>query len=140
MSMPAREPEPVPELDAGDALRGVVNQLTINGERMSVIVPGSVIEALGTLAEILRSAQLAGYLPPLLRQAIPWAKPLPDGELQQFVSDLADAAAGSNRAPERLAEVHRRWLATAEAYADPAILAALTAEPADLGPVPEPTG
>jgi hypothetical protein len=140
MSMPAREPEAAPELDAWEALRGVVNQLYINGEQMTVIIPGSVIEALGTLAEILRSAQLAGYLPPLLRQAIPWARPLPDNELQQFVSDLADAAASSSRAPERLAEVHRRWLATAEAYADPAILAALTAEPADCGPVPEPAG
>ena len=38
MSVPAREP--VPELDAEDALRGVVNQLTVNGEQMTVIIPG----------------------------------------------------------------------------------------------------
>jgi hypothetical protein len=38
--------EPVPELEVEDALRGVVSQLVINGERMPVIIPGSVIEAL----------------------------------------------------------------------------------------------
>jgi len=66
MSVPEREP--VPELDAEDALRGVVKQLTINGERKSVIIPGSVIEAIHLLAELSirhrRSATCQSGWPP----------------------------------------------------------------------------
>jgi len=86
MSMPAREPEPVPELDAEDALRGVVNQLTINGERMSVIIPGSTIESLRLLAELFRYAEGAALLPRLIPRAMPWAAPLAEDELSEFAS------------------------------------------------------
>jgi len=132
--------EPAPELDAEDALRGVVSQLYINGERMTVIVPGSVIEALGAFSGLLRQAQEAGYLPPLLLQVMPWAAPLPADDLDQLASDLAEAAGSGSHAPERLAAALREWQATAEAYADPDILAALTTTPADCGPVAEPAG
>lgn len=57
--------------------------------------------------------------------------------LDQFLTEAADA---SSHAPERLAAVLREWRATAEAYAHPDILAALTRPPADCGPVPEPAG
>ena len=67
VSEPAAEP---PELDARDALRGVVNQLTIHGERMSVIIPGSVIEALHLLAELFRHAEGASYMHKLLPRAM----------------------------------------------------------------------
>jgi hypothetical protein len=50
--------EPAPELDTEDALHGVVNQLIIHGQRMPVIIPGSVIELMRTLAEIFL------FLPP----------------------------------------------------------------------------
>jgi hypothetical protein len=112
--------EPAPELDAEDALRGVVNQLTINGERMPVIIPGSVIEALRVFAALLTDAQVAGYLPPLLLQAMPWARSLPEDDLSKLVSELAEAAASGAHAPERLAALIREWRATAEIYADPA--------------------
>jgi hypothetical protein len=49
MSEPASEPE----LEVEDALRGVVNQLVINGERMPVIIPGSVIEAVRLFAVVV---------------------------------------------------------------------------------------
>ncbi len=132
--------EPAPELDAEDALHGVVNQLYINGERMTVIVPGSVIEALRAFSELLRQAQAAGYLPGLLLQVMPWAAPLPPDDLDQLASDLAGASGSGNHAPERLASVLREWQATAEAYSDPDVLAALTTPPSDCGPVPEPAG
>lgn len=112
--------EPAPELDAEDALRGVVSQLIINGERMPVIIPGSVIEALRVLGAVLTNAREAGYLPSLLLQAMPWVGPLPEADLAKFASDLAEAAAGGPRAPERLAALMREWQATAEVYADPA--------------------
>jgi hypothetical protein len=100
MSEPAREP--VPELDAEDALHGVVNQLTINGERMTVIIPGSVIEALRVLAELAGDVQKVGRLAELVLRAMPWAAPLNQGELSEFASELVEAAASGDHAPERL--------------------------------------
>ena len=123
MSEPARESEP--ELDAEDALRGVVNQLIINGRRMPAIIPGSVIEALRVLAALITHAQVAGYLPPLLLQAMPWASPLPEDDLSDFASDLAEAAASGEHAPERLADTIRAWRETAEILGDPEAMAEL---------------
>jgi len=128
MSVPAREP--VPELDAEDALRGVVNQLTINGERMTVIIPGSVIEALRAFAELAGGLEKAGYLHKLLPRAMPWAGPLDESELTDFASDLVEAAASGDHAPERLATVMRAWRETAEILGDPEAMAEL-AESAD---------
>ncbi|HEY2574991.1 MAG TPA: hypothetical protein VGI74_01660 [Streptosporangiaceae bacterium] len=131
--------EPVPELDADEALHGVINQLVINGQRMPVIIPGSVIETLHLFAELLRMAEVAGYVPSLLPVAFPWARFLPETELPVFVSELAQAAESGERAPERLADLMREWRATAEVYADPAILSALRGPISDHGPVPEPS-
>ncbi len=117
--------EPVPELDAEDALRGVVNQLIINGQRMPVIIPGSVIEALRVFAELVAYAQQAGQLPRMLPQAMPWARPLPEDDLSEFASELASAAASGEHAPERLAAVMRAWQETAEILGDPEAVAEL---------------
>jgi hypothetical protein len=118
MSEPAREP--VPELDAEDALRGVVNQLVINGQRTPAIIPGSVIEALRLVGELVTYAQQAGQLSRLLPVAMPWATSLPGEAVDNLAADLADAAVSGDHAPERLAAVLREWRATAEIYADPA--------------------
>jgi hypothetical protein len=118
MSVPAREPEP--ELDAEDALRGVVNQLIINGQRMPVIIPGSVIETLRLFAELVVFARQTGSLAQLLPQAMPWARSLPEDNLSDLAADLEHAASSGDHAPERLAAVLRSWRATAEAYDDPA--------------------
>jgi hypothetical protein len=123
MSEPAREP--VPELDAEDALRGVVNQLVINGQRMPVIIPGSIIEALRVFAELVTLAQRTGSLSALLPQAMPWARALPDDDLSEFASELADAAVTGEHAPERLAAVMRAWQETAEILGDPEAVAEL---------------
>jgi len=127
VSEPASEP---PELDAQDALRGVVNQLTIHGERMSVIIPGSVIEALRDFAALLQGAREAGYLDRLLPIAMPWIEPLPADDRKQFVSDLAQAASAGDHAPEQLAAVLREWHETADILADPEAMVEL-AESAD---------
>ena len=127
MSEPASEP---PELDAQDALRGVVNQLTIHGQRIPVIIPGSVIEALRDFAALLQGAREKGYLDRLLPTAMPWIEPLSGDEREQFVSDLAQAASAGDHAPERLAAVLREWRETAEILADPKAMAEL-AESAD---------
>ncbi|MGH3277148.1 MAG: hypothetical protein ACRDNZ_22820 [Streptosporangiaceae bacterium] len=119
--------EPAPELDAEDALRGVVNQLDINGERMSVIIPGSVIETLRLLALLLGNAQAAGSLPAALPQAMAWARSLSEDDLSKFASDLVEAASGGERAPERLAAVMRGWRETAEILGNPEDVAELAA-------------
>jgi hypothetical protein len=130
MSLPAREP--VPELDAEDALHGVVNQLTINGERMTVIIPGSVIEALRVLAEVAGDVQKAGRLAELVLRAMPWAAPLNESELSEFASELVEAAASGDRAPERLATVMRAWRETAEILGNPEAMAKLAESAAAL--------
>jgi methyl-accepting chemotaxis protein len=129
MSEPVRE---LPELDPEDALHGVVNQLTIHGRRMPVIIPGSVIEALGDFAGLLIAARDSGDLPRLMRQAMPWTEPLSDGELDQFASAIADASASDDRAPERLAAVLREWRETAEVLSDPHALEEIEAARADI--------
>ena len=112
--------EPAPELDAEDALRGVVNQLIVGGRRMPVIIPGSVMELMRTIAELLKRAQDGGYLSSLLPVTMPWVQSLPEADLPALASDLVDAAASGDHAPERLAARLREWQATAEVYADPA--------------------
>ncbi len=129
VSEPARE---LPDLDAEDALRGVVNQLTVHGQRMPVIIPGSVIEALRDFAAILVAARGSGYLPRLMRQAMSWTAPLTDGELDQFASGIADAAGSGDHAPERLAAVLREWRETAQVLSDPHALEELEAARADI--------
>jgi hypothetical protein len=131
--------EPAPELDAEDALHGVVNQIIVNGQRMPVIIPGSVIEALRVLAMFLKN-EPTGRLTSLLPLAMPWVKSLPEHELYRFASDLADAAAGGDHAPEQVSRTMLGWQATAAVYADPALVEALKAPAGDYGPVPEPAG
>jgi hypothetical protein len=129
MSEPAREP---PQLEAEDALRGVVNQLTVGGQRMPVIIPGSVIEALRDFAGLLLAARDSGYLPRLMRQAMPWTAPLSDSELDEFAAGIADASDSGDRAPERLAAVLREWRETAEVLGDPRALEEIEAARADI--------
>ncbi len=124
MSEPAGE---TPELEAEDALRGVVNQLIINGERMPVIIPGSVIEALRFLGVLLANAQGAGRLRSLLLQAMPWAGVFSEDDLNKFASDLTVAASAGEHAPEQLGAVMREWRETAEVLSEPGAMAELAA-------------
>jgi hypothetical protein len=119
--------EHAPELDAEDALHGVVNQLLINGERMPVIIPGSVIESLRILGVLLANAQASGHLSALLVQAMPWANALSGDDLNRFASELVGAAASGEHAPEQLATLLREWRETAEILDDPEDRAAFAA-------------
>lgn len=138
--------EPAPEMAVEDeplakaadnVRRGVVTHLTIHGERVAVIIPEPVINALRVFADIL-TEQTAHMLPEAIRAAIPWTRVLPDADLPIFAAELAEAASAGRDSPELVATLIREWRATAEAYADPAILDALTSAPVDCGPVPEP--
>lgn len=125
MSEPA--PEPPPELDAEDALRGVINQLTIRGQRMPVIIPGSVLETLRFVSELVEHARGRAYLPQLMHHAMPWTRPLGAAELDQFAADIAGAAGSGDHAAERLAAVLQEWRDTAEILGDPDAVAELQA-------------
>lgn len=141
MSEPAHELEADQLAVAADnARRGVVSHLTIHGERVAVIVPDSVIEALSVLATAINSERVAGDMPTLLLKAMPWSRSLPKDDLPTLATELAEAAASGRDAPERVATLIREWRATADIYADPSLLAALTTPIDDHGPVPEPAG
>ena len=56
---------------ADDARRGVATHLTIHGERVAVIMPEGVIEALRDFAALLTDERVAGYVPALLPKAMP---------------------------------------------------------------------
>jgi hypothetical protein len=120
--------EPAAELPADDALlaraaedarRGVATHLTIHGERVAVIMPEDVIEALREVAALLTNEHIASYLPSLLPTAMSWTRSLPATDLPVFISELAAAATSGRDAPEKVAAVLREWQATAEIYADP---------------------
>jgi hypothetical protein len=107
-------------------MRGVVSQLTVNGQRIPVIIPGSVIETMRAFAELLSYAGRAGILPSLLPQALPWAASLNQAELSEFAVELIKAASSGDHAPERLAAVMRAWRETAEILGDPQAMADLS--------------
>lgn len=68
--------------------------------------------------------------------AFPWARFLPARELTAFARELREAV--TSEAPERVEHVIHGWRATAEVYADPALLEALQAPLGDYGSVLEP--
>jgi hypothetical protein len=104
---------------AEDARRGVATHLTIHGERVAVIMPEGVIEALRDVAALLTDERFASHLPASLPRVMSWTSSLPEADLPVFISELAAALASGRDAPEKVASVLREWRATAEIYADP---------------------
>ena len=76
----------------------------------------------------------------LLPDVFPWVTFLPVAEhrtfLDEFVTTLRGALELDNFAP--VAQLITEWKHTAEVYADPTLLAALTTDTDDFGPVPAP--
>lgn len=137
MSVPAAEP---PADAEALARRGAITHVTINGERVALIVPASLMDTLRILAEVLlASPDALDRLPGLLPAVYPWAQHLPHHELKQFAFDLRDALrSGELDAPERMERIVISWRGTAEVYADPDLFKAVTARGGDYGPVPAP--
>lgn len=77
----------------------------------------------------------------VLPDALPWVTFLPGKDVDQLLRELAAVAAGA-ASIENLTPVSvllTQWRHTAEVYADPALLDALTREPeGDLGPASPP--
>ena len=70
----------------------------------------------------------------------PWATFLPAEDRDQFITELIDTLRAAedidNLAP--VAQLMREWRTSAEVYADPELLSALSRDADDLGPVAEP--
>lgn len=101
-------------------------------------------EVIGNVGRIIRV--LADVDKTTLYRAFPdvfeWMRFLPDDEARAFIADWTETAAAcsalGNYAP--LVAMVAAWHATAEVYADPAVLAVLSTphDEADYGSVPEP--
>jgi hypothetical protein len=112
--------------------------VTINGEDIVLIVPRALAEPMRILAGLLASDKTSAVLPVLLADVYPWARHLPLEAVEEFGSDLRTALRAGADAPERMEQAVMSWRATAEAYADPDLLAELRTPVSDCGPVPEP--
>jgi hypothetical protein len=77
----------------------------------------------------------------ILPDAFPWVRFLPDSDVHAFAVELVETmrAADSVGNSASVAQLLIAWQHTAEAYSDPALLAALTRDHAeDYGPAPDP--
>lgn len=95
--------------------------------------------ASGVLTALLRSADRE-LLRRVLPEALPWVSFLPVGDVETMLDELVKvtraASALDNLSP--IATLLVQWRHTAEVYADPTLLAILTRDHDDLGPVPRP--
>jgi hypothetical protein len=134
--------EPAFELPGGTeslARRGVLTHLTVDGDRIALIVPATLMDTLRILSGLLSSPEAQDRLPELLPVVYPWAEDLPGHELKGFAFDLRDALlSGGPDVPERMERVVIGWRGTAEVHADRDLYNAVTAKGSDYGPVPEP--
>lgn len=99
--------------------------------------------AFSSLSAVLRTFALhqPQLLAGMLKDAFPWLDLLPEAERLTFAQEFAAtaAAAGAVDSFTPLAQLVREWRATAEIYADPALLSALTASVQGAGSfVPRP--
>lgn len=118
--------------DAGDLALMRVDQM----ERHASVVDF----ASRLLAGLVRTGNLA-VLREVLPEALPWSTFLPADDVDTLLAELVDTARGAvaldNLTP--IALLLTQWRHSAEIYADPDLLAAVTREPeGDLGPVPMP--
>jgi hypothetical protein len=98
-----------------NARRGVNTHITINGERVAVIVSESTLAMAQLLAVLLASEMAASALPAALPGAFPWSSSIPDDELKTFAADLREAVAAES--PERVERVLIDWRAVGEVRA-----------------------
>jgi hypothetical protein len=95
-------------------------------------------------ADLLAGLVMTGneaILRQVLPNALPWLTFLPDDSVEEFIRDLVDVTRGaasiSNLSP--IAILLTQWRHTAEVYADPTLLAAVTREvEGDFGPAQVP--
>jgi hypothetical protein len=88
------------------------------------------------LVGLTHTATLVDVLP----HAFPWVRHLPAKGQREFAADLVSVLRTAEDSDNPALVVQRivEWRHTAEVYADPHVLAALTQEPGDFGEVPEP--
>jgi hypothetical protein len=99
----------------GNVGRGVVTHITIKGERVAAIVSQSTLAMSHLLAVLLTSEMAASALPAALPAAFPWARSIPDNELEAFAGELREAVVAES--PEAVERVLIDWQAVAEVRA-----------------------
>lgn len=91
------------------------------------------------LTELVRLGQ-TDLIRRVVASVFPWVTFLPGEDQEQFITELIDTLRAAedidNLAP--VAQLMREWRTSAEIYADPELLAVLTRDADDLGPVTEP--
>jgi hypothetical protein len=108
-------------------------------------------EMVNTAARFLRALVLGGedenrMASKLACTVFPWVRYLPEEDLQTFLEEFAEVLRATEDFADPAPAVHQftiEWKHTAEVYADPETLAALTRKhdpDADFGPVPPPPG
>lgn len=91
-------------------------------------------ESLGVLARIVRAAlheeATRAAVAKWLADELPWTSFLPEADREDFIADFARTSAACVEVGvyEPLARTLESWKATAEVYADPALLEVLTQE------------
>ncbi|MFD4253194.1 hypothetical protein [Amycolatopsis thermoflava] len=92
------------------------------------------------LALMKHDDQIRSLVTEVVPEAFPWVRFLPREDVQAFVVELVDALEGAEalRNPAPVAQVITSWRHTAEAHADPELLAVLQCDGDDFGPVPAP--
>jgi hypothetical protein len=140
MSMPAGQ-QPQYSATGAEQLvgRGALTHININGERVALIVPASLMAMMQILARLLVSGEASSQLPGLLREVFPWAAVLPYPELTAFAAEMSDVLRGGGEdVAELLEEVVISWRGTADIYGEPELHRALLQDGSDYGPVPAP--
>ncbi|MGH3546012.1 MAG: hypothetical protein ACRDPW_08835 [Mycobacteriales bacterium] len=102
----------------------------------------TVVDFTARLLASLASTGNTTMLRQALLRALPWSTFLPAEDVGTMLTELIDIARGAaaleNLTP--IAVLLAQWRHSAEIYADPALFASLTREPAgDLGPVAQPS-
>ena len=98
-----------------NARRGVVTHITIKGERAAAIVSQSTLAMSQLLAALLTNKMVASALPTALPAAFPWARSLPESQLNTFAGELREAVVAESA--EQVERVLIDWQAVAEVHA-----------------------
>lgn len=93
------------------------------------------------VALMQRDDQARSLVVDVIPEAFPWVRFLPTEDVRAFVLELVEVlrAAESVGNPAPVAQVITEWRHTAEIHADPELVAVLTQDGSDFGPVPAPT-
>jgi antitoxin (DNA-binding transcriptional repressor) of toxin-antitoxin stability system len=131
------------QLDAAREIIKAVEQLPSEEVRRRILEPvmALVVREVdeGPSAALVRlMLALQHYNADAVTAAYDWARHLPPAARGEMLRELEEATHSDNPSPPSVRQILLEWQHTAEAYGDPDVYAALTAEHTDHGKVPVP--